>query len=64
MHLVFEVSAPHESTPEPGDAKVISAAYLDESTLQRADVRPPITEFLTACVRELPSSPQYLGRRW
>jgi hypothetical protein len=32
--------------------------------LQSADVRPPITEFLSACVREVPSSPQYLGRRW
>ncbi len=64
VHLVFEVSAPHDSTPEPGEEKVISAAYLDESTLQRLDVRPPITEFLAACVRELPSSPQYLGRRW
>jgi len=64
VHLVFEVSAPSESAPEPSDEKVLSAAFLDEIQLQSADVRPPITEFLSACVRELPSSPQYLGRRW
>src|SRR5664280_811 len=64
VHLVFEVSAPKESAPVPSDEKVLSAAFLDEIQLQSADVRPPITEFLSACVRELPSSPQYLGRRW
>ncbi|MFA4964833.1 MAG: NUDIX domain-containing protein [Thermoleophilia bacterium] len=64
VHLVFEVSAPAEVLPEPRDVKVLSAEYLDELELQRADVRPPITEFLSSCVRELPSSPQYLGRRW
>ena len=64
VHLVFEVSAPAEAVPEPDDPKVLSAAFLDELQLQRIDVRPPITEFLSNCVRELPSSPQYLGRRW
>jgi 8-oxo-dGTP diphosphatase len=64
VHLVFEVSAPHEVTPEPKDVKVLQAAFLDEMQLQSVDVRPPITEFLSGCVRELPSSPQYLGRRW
>ena len=64
VHLVFEVSAPYEVAPEPRDPKILSAAFLDELQLQRIDVRPPITEFLAACVRELPSSPQYLGRRW
>lgn len=64
VHLVFEVSAPQEVVPEPQDVKVLHAAFLDETQIQSADVRPPITEFLTACVRELPSSPQYLGRRW
>ena len=64
VHLVFEVSAPHEVAPEPRDVKVLRAAFLDETQIQTADVRPPITEFLSACVRELPSSPQYLGRRW
>ena len=64
VHLVFEVSAPRESAPVPSDEKVLSAAFLDEMQLQSADVRPPISEFLSACVRELPSSPQYLGRRW
>ena len=44
--------------------RVIRAEFLDELQLQSADVRPPITEFLSSCVRELPSSPQYLGRRW
>lgn len=64
VHLVFEVSAPQEVAPEPHDAKVLRASFLDEVELQSADVRPPITEFLSGCVRELPSSPQYLGRRW
>jgi 8-oxo-dGTP diphosphatase len=64
VHLVFEVSAPYDVAPEPSDPKVLSAAFLDELQLQRIDVRPPITEFLSGCVRELPSSPQYLGRRW
>jgi ADP-ribose pyrophosphatase YjhB (NUDIX family) len=64
VHLIFEVSAPAESLPEPSDEKVLAAAFLDETQLMTADVRPPIAEFLSACVRELPSSPQYLGRRW
>jgi 8-oxo-dGTP diphosphatase len=64
VHLVFEVSAPHEVVPEPSEVKIIRAAFLDEMQLQSADVRPPITEFLSGCVRELPSSPQFLGRRW
>ena len=64
VHLVFEVSAPHDVTPEPSDVKVLKAAFLDELQLQSIDVRPPITAFLSSCVRELPSSPQYLGRRW
>ena len=64
VHLVFEVSAPHDVSPESNDVKVLQAAFLDEVQLQSIDVRPPITEFLSGCVRELPSSPQYLGRRW
>ena len=64
IHLVFEISASPEALPEPQEVKVLNAAYLDELQLQSADVRPPITEFLSACVREIPSSPQFLGRRW
>ena len=64
IHLVFEISASPEALPEPQEVKVLNAAYLDELQLQSADVRPPITEFLSACVREMPSSPQFLGRRW
>jgi ADP-ribose pyrophosphatase YjhB (NUDIX family) len=64
IHLIFEVSASPEALPEPQEVKVLNARYLDELQLQSADVRPPITEFLSACVREMPSSPQYLGRRW
>ena len=48
-----------ESVPEPQDDKVLKARFLDEIQLQSADVRPPIAEFLSACVREMPSSPQY-----
>lgn len=64
VHLIFEISASPEALPEPNDGAVLNAAYLDEHGLSKADVRPPISEFLTACVREMPSSPQYLGRRW
>ncbi len=64
IHLIFEISASPEALPLPQDGKVLNAAYLDEVQLQSTDVRPPITEFLSACVREIPSSPQYLGRRW
>jgi ADP-ribose pyrophosphatase YjhB (NUDIX family) len=64
VHLVFEISAPTEDLPEPQEDKVLTARFLNEFQLQSADVRPPITEFLSACVREIPSSPQYLGRRW
>jgi len=64
VHLVFEISAPMEDLPEPQESKVLTARFLSELQLQSADVRPPISEFLSACVREMPSSPQYLGRRW
>ena len=64
VHLVFEISAPTEDLPEPQESKVLNARFLTEFQLQSADVRPPIAEFLSACVREIPSSPQYLGRRW
>jgi ADP-ribose pyrophosphatase YjhB (NUDIX family) len=64
VHLVFEVSAPTEDLPEPQEDKVLTARFLSEFQLQSADVRPPISEFLSSCVREMPSSPQYLGRRW
>lgn len=64
IHLVFEISAPSEAQPEPQDVKVLTARFLNELQLQSADLRPPIAEFLCACVREMPSSPQFLGRRW
>jgi 8-oxo-dGTP diphosphatase len=64
VHLVFEISAPTEDLPEPQEDKVLTARFLSEFQLQMADVRPPISEFLSGCVREIPSSPQYLGRRW
>jgi hypothetical protein len=35
VHLVFEVSAPKESAPEPRDDKVLSAAFLDGSSCSR-----------------------------
>ena len=50
VHLIFEISAPAEALPEPQDIKVLKARFL--------------SEFLSSCVREMPSSPQYLGRRW
>jgi ADP-ribose pyrophosphatase YjhB (NUDIX family) len=64
VHLVFEISAPAELLPEPNDVAVLNAAYHDELEIRSLDLRPPIAEFVAACVRELPSSPQFLGRRW
>ena len=64
VHLVFEVSSAPEALPEPADPKVLGARFLDETELRTLDVRPPISEFLAACLREMPSSPQFLGRRW
>ena len=64
VHLVFEVSAAREVPPTPQDATILSAAFLDEVELRNADVRPPINEFLCACLREIPKAPQFLGRRW
>jgi 8-oxo-dGTP diphosphatase len=64
VHLVFEISASPEALPEPQDDTVLKARFFDELELSRADVRPPIAEFLSDCLREVPSSPQYLGRRW
>jgi ADP-ribose pyrophosphatase YjhB (NUDIX family) len=64
VHLIFEVSAAKELLPVPREATILAAAFLDEVQLRNADVRPPISEFLSACARERPSSPQFLGRRW
>lgn len=64
VHLVFDVSAAPEADVAPQEAAVLNARFLGETELTAADVRPPIAEFLVACLRERPSSPQYLGRRW
>jgi len=64
VHLVFEVSAAPEADIVPQEATVLHAEFLDERGLSTVDLRPPIGEFLLDCLRELPSSPQYLGRRW
>ena len=64
VHMIFEVSAAKEAALVPREATILAAAFLDEVQLRYADVRPPISEFLSACARERPSAPQYLGRRW
>jgi ADP-ribose pyrophosphatase YjhB (NUDIX family) len=64
IHLIFDVSAAREADFAPRETAVLGAAFLSETQLLTADVRPPIAEFLAACLRERPSSPQYLGRRW
>lgn len=64
VHLIFDVSAAPEADLHPRDASVLAARFLDVTEIAGADVRPPIAEFLLACLRERPSSPQYLGRRW
>lgn len=64
VHLLFETSAARELPPVPQDEAILSAEFLDEVQLRNLDVRPPISEFLSSCARGMPSSPQYLGRRW
>ncbi len=66
LHLVFEVTASPEllADAEPHDDKVLTVAWLDETDVQCADLRPPIGAFLCSCIRELPASTQYLGQRW
>jgi 8-oxo-dGTP diphosphatase len=64
VHLIFELSAAREAEVVPSEAGILHAEFLDERALMIADMRPPISEFLVGCMRELPSSPQYLGRRW
>ncbi len=64
VHLVFELSAAPEAEVRPHEATVLRAAFLDEPELTAADIRPPIGDFLVSCLRRLPASPQYLGRRW
>ena len=64
VHLIFDVSAAPEADLTPLDEAILGARFLTETDIFTADVRPPIAEFLTACLRERPSSPQFLGRRW
>ena len=64
VHLIFDVSAAPEADLTPVDEAILGARFLTETEILAADVRPPIAEFLTACLRERPSSPQFLGRRW
>jgi len=64
IHLIFDVSAAPDADFAPQDAAVLGAKFLAENDLQTADIRPPVAEFLAVCLRERPSSPQYLGRRW
>lgn len=64
VHLLFEISAAKEVPPARQDDAILGVAFLDEVQLRNADVRPPISEFLSACAREIPSAPQFLGRRW
>jgi len=64
VHLIFDVSSAPEADLTPVDDAVLGARFLSETEILAADVRPPIAEFLTACLRERPSSPQFLGRRW
>lgn len=64
IHMVFEVSASPEADITPQESTILHADFLDERALHTVDLRPPIAEFLLDCLREMPSSPQYLGRRW
>lgn len=64
VHLLFAVEPSGGAPPAPHDDAILTAAFLDGASLRRADVRPPVNDFLCACLRELPPTPQYLGRRW
>ena len=64
VHMLFAVAPVADALPAPRDAAILTAAYLDEAALRGVDVRPPINDFLCACLAALPQAPQYLGRRW
>jgi len=46
------------------DRAVLRAQLFTADELAALDLRPPIAEFLCACLEKLPEQLAYLGRRW
>lgn len=46
------------------DRAVLSADLVAATELPALDLRPPIGDFLCACIARLPEQLTYLGRRW
>ncbi len=70
LHVVLAATVrPHSSIlrtrPLPTyDRAVLRADLVASADLPALDLRPPIADFLCACIRELPEQLTYLGRRW
>jgi 8-oxo-dGTP diphosphatase len=70
LHIVFAASfvdeqpyRAHDEVPVT-DPAIIRAAFHAAPEVNRLDLRPPIADFLQACLRGLPPAIAYLGRRW
>lgn len=46
------------------DPAVLRAELVPTPKLARLDLRPPIADFLRACLEQLPTHLVYLGQRW
>lgn len=68
-HVVHVIVAAHvaggSDRPRLGDDQaVLEAGYHTPEALQELNVRPPIVDFLRACISGLPDDMVYLGRHW
>lgn len=57
-------AVPSTQTLPTYDRAVLRADFVPSAELPALDLRPPIAEFLCACLEKLPERPAYLGRRW
>jgi len=70
LHVVLAATlSPSSPVPRAGplptyDRTVLHADLVAAAELLALDLRPPIAEFLCACLEKLPEQLTYLGRRW
>jgi 8-oxo-dGTP diphosphatase len=70
LHIVFAASFVDEQPYRANrdvpatDPAILRAAFHAAPEVNRLDLRPPIADFLQACLRGLPPAIAYLGRRW
>jgi 8-oxo-dGTP diphosphatase len=70
LHIVFAATfldeQPFRTTNEIDglDPAVLRAVFHEAPDVNRLDLRPPIADFLQACLKGLPPAIVYLGRRW